>query len=157
MLMSKPRVLTSMIWCDYVSKTLKLKQGKFLNGHITYQRHMSISKYKPSTNACLWPIEFCQIVVTLGRIFSCFHDRDHVHTHTLANFHTGSYAKHVIHPSKINTPKYKEISLIVILQKERGVIEKKFMLKKRKYKYNDIYILQSRSIGKRMNHEPPPK
>jgi hypothetical protein len=34
---------------------------------------------------------------------------------------------------KINTPKFKEISLLVILQKERGVIEKKrneYMLKK---------------------------
>jgi hypothetical protein len=40
------------------------------------------------------------------------------------NFYTGGYAKHVIHPPKINTPKFKEISLLVILQKERGVIKK---------------------------------
>jgi hypothetical protein len=94
MLMTKPRVLTSMIWCDDVNLALshsmvkisdefllKIKQDKFLNDHITYPSHMSISKYKPSTYACLWPIEFCQIVVTLGRIFSCFRDRNHVHPH----------------------------------------------------------------------------
>jgi hypothetical protein len=63
--------------------------------------------------------------VTLGRIISCFHDQDHVHPHIHANSYTGSYAKHVIHPPKINTPKSKDISLLVILQKERGVIEKK--------------------------------
>jgi hypothetical protein len=63
--------------------------------------------------------------VTLGRIFSCFHDRDHVHPHIHANSYTGSYAKHAIHPPKINTPKFKEISLLVTLQKERWVIEKK--------------------------------
>jgi hypothetical protein len=62
---------------------------------------------------------------TLGRIFLCFHDRDHVHPHIHANSYTGSYAKNAIHPPKINTPKFKEISLLVILQKERGVIEKK--------------------------------
>jgi hypothetical protein len=96
--------------------------------------------------------------VTLGRIFSCFHDRDHVHPHIHANSYTGSYAKHVIHPPKINTPKFKEISLLVILQKERGVIEKK---KK---------SICSRSIGKKCapikehikkerkrKHDPPPK
>jgi hypothetical protein len=63
--------------------------------------------------------------VTLVRIFSCFHGRDHIHPHIHANSYTGSYAKHAIHPPKINTPKFKEISLLVILQKERGVIEKK--------------------------------
>jgi hypothetical protein len=31
---------------------------------------------------------------------------------------------------KINTPKFKEISLLVILQKERGVIEKKVYAQK---------------------------
>jgi hypothetical protein len=81
MLMTKSRVLTNMIWCDNVDLLylivwwnlgwflLRIKQGKFLNGHITYQSHMSILMFKPSTYACLWPIEFCQIVVTLGRIF----------------------------------------------------------------------------------------
>jgi hypothetical protein len=103
---------------------LKIKQGKFLNGLTTYQSHMSISMFKPSTYACLWPVEFCQIVVTLVRIFSCFHDQDHIHPHIHANSYIGSYAKHAIYPPKINTPKFKEISL-VILQKERGVIEKK--------------------------------
>jgi hypothetical protein len=63
--------------------------------------------------------------VTLDRKFSCFHDRDHVHPHIHANSYTGSYTKHAIHPPKINTPKFKEISLLVILQKERGVIGKK--------------------------------
>jgi hypothetical protein len=71
--------------------------------------------------------------VTLGRIFSCFHDRDHVRPHIVANSYIGSYAKHAIHPPKINTPKFKEISLLVILQKERGVI-KKYMLKKHRKK-----------------------
>jgi hypothetical protein len=128
MLMTKPRVLTSMIWWYNVDLALshimvkisdefllKIKLDKFLNGHITYQRHMSISKYKPSTYVWLWPIEFCQIVVTLGRIFSCFHDWDHEHPHIHANFHMGSYVKHAIHPPKINTPKYKNISLLVFL------------------------------------------
>jgi hypothetical protein len=63
--------------------------------------------------------------VTLGRIFSCFYDRDHVHPHIHANSYTRSYAKHAIHAPKINTPKFKEMSLLVFLQKERGVIEKK--------------------------------
>jgi hypothetical protein len=85
MLMTKPRVLASMIWWDNVNLALshsmvkissefllKIKQGKFLNGHITYQSHMSISKHKPSTYACMWPIEFCQIVVTLDQtLASC--------------------------------------------------------------------------------------
>jgi hypothetical protein len=63
--------------------------------------------------------------VTLGRIFACFHDRDHVHPHIHANSYTGSYVKHASHPPKIITPKFKEISLLVILQKEIEVIEKK--------------------------------
>jgi hypothetical protein len=68
-------------------------------------------------------------------MFSCFHDRDHVHPHICANSYTRSYAKHAIHPLKINTPKSKEISLLVILQKEGGVIEKKeYMLKKHREK-----------------------
>jgi uncharacterized membrane protein YwaF len=138
MLMTKPRVLTSMIWWDNVDLALshsmvkiseefllKIKQDKFLNGHITYQSHMSMSKYKPSTYSCLWPFEFCQIVVTLGTIFSCFHDRDHVHPHIQANFHTGSYTKHVVHPPEKYNAKFKEISLLVFLQKERGVIKRK--------------------------------
>jgi hypothetical protein len=91
---------------------------------------MLISMHKFSTYAYLWPIEFCQIVVTLGRILSCFHDQDHVHPHIHSNFYTESYAKHAIHPPKINAPKFKEISLLVFLQKEKGVIEKKYMLKK---------------------------
>jgi hypothetical protein len=62
--------------------------------------------------------------VTLGTVFSYFHDRDHVHPHTHANSYTWIYAKHVIHPPKINTPKFKEIFHLVFLQKERGVIEK---------------------------------
>jgi hypothetical protein len=66
MLMAKPKSLTSMIWRDNVNlalslsmvKTseeflLKIKQGKFLDGHITYQSHMSISMLKTSTYACL--------------------------------------------------------------------------------------------------------
>jgi hypothetical protein len=66
MLMTKPKSLTSMIWLDNVDLALyhsmvkisdkfplKIKQDKFLDGHITYQSHMPISKYKPSTYACL--------------------------------------------------------------------------------------------------------
>jgi hypothetical protein len=85
--------------------------------------------------------------VTLGRIFSCFHDQDHVHPHIHANSYTGSYAKHAIHPPKINTPKSKEISLLVILQKgERGhrkKRERKYMPKKHRKN-----MLQSKSIKK---------
>jgi hypothetical protein len=47
----------------------------------------------------------------------------------------------------MNTSKFKEISLLVILQKERGVIEKKkekkYMLKKHRKN-----VLQSKSIEK---------
>jgi hypothetical protein len=92
--------------------------------------------------------------VTLGRIFSCFHDRDHVHPHIQANSYTGNYAKHVIHLPKVNTPKFQEISLLVILQKERGVIEKKreHMLKKHRKKYAPI-----KEHRKKVKHDPPPK
>jgi hypothetical protein len=127
MLMTKSRLLTSMIWCDNVN-LLYLKVwwnlGRFLFENKTKQvlrwsyylpKPYVDTMLKPSTYACLWPIEFCQIVVTLGRIFSCFHDRDHVHPHIHANSYTGSYSKHAIHPPKINTPKFKEISLLVIL------------------------------------------
>jgi hypothetical protein len=94
-------LLYLIVWykCRMISFE-KIKQYKFLNGHITYQSHMFLSKFKSSTYACLWPIEFCQIVVTLGRIFSCSHDRDHVHPHIHANSYTRSYAKHAIHPTK---------------------------------------------------------
>jgi hypothetical protein len=135
MLMTKPRVLTSMILLDNVDLALshsmvkisnefllRVKQDKFLNGHITYQSHMSLSKYKPSTYACLWPIVFCQIVVTLGRTFSCFHDRDHVQPHIHANSYTRSYTKHAIHPLKINTPSSKEVSLLA--KRKEGPLKK---------------------------------
>jgi hypothetical protein len=89
--------------------------------------------------------------VTLGRIFSCFHDRDHVHPHIQSNSYTGSYAKHVIHPPKIKTPTFKDISLLVFLQKERGVIEKGDMLKKHK-KFAPI-----KEHRKKVNHDPPSK
>jgi hypothetical protein len=58
---------------------------------------------------------------------------------------------HVIHPPKINTPKFKEISLLVVLQKERGVIEKGDMLKKHK-KFAPI-----KEHRKKVNHDPPSK
>jgi hypothetical protein len=51
------------------------------------------------------------------------------YTHIYKLTPTLGYAKQAIHPPKISTPKFQEISL-VILQKERGVIEKKYMLKK---------------------------
>jgi hypothetical protein len=66
MLMTKSKMLISMIWLDSIDLALshsmvkisdefllKIKQDKFLDGHITYQSHMLISKYKPSTYACL--------------------------------------------------------------------------------------------------------
>jgi hypothetical protein len=48
------------------------------------------------------------------------------------------------HPQKINTPKSKEISLLVILQKKRGPSKNIYMLKKHRKKY----VLQSKSIEK---------
>jgi hypothetical protein len=86
--------------------------------------------------------------VTLNRKFSCFDDRDHVHPHIHANSYIGSYAKHSIHPPKLNTPKSKEISL-VILQKERGVIEKSICSR-----IIERNVLQSKSIEKRIKHDP---
>jgi hypothetical protein len=92
--------------------------------------------------------------VTLVRIFSCFHDRDHVHPHIHANSYTKSYAKHAIHTPKINTPKFKEISLLVILQKERGVIEQKIICSRSIEKCAPIK--EHRKKRKR-KHDPPPK
>jgi hypothetical protein len=122
-------------WKSRKNLFLKIKQDKLLDGHITYQSHMWISKYKPSTYGCLWPIEVCQIVVTLGRIFSWFHDRDHVHPHIYANSYTGSYSKHAIHPPKISTPSSKEISLLA--KGERGHWKKR---RKRKNKCSKKHI-----------------
>jgi hypothetical protein len=90
--------------------------------------------------------------VTLGRIFSCSHDRDHVHPHIHDNSYTGNYAKHAIHPPKINTTKFKEIFLLVILQRERGVIEKKSICS-RSIEKN---VLQSKSIEKREKESMTP-
>jgi hypothetical protein len=137
MFMTKSRLLTSTVWCDNVDLLyLKLwwNLGWFLFENKTRKvpqwsyylpKPYVVIMFKPSTYACLWPIEFWQIVVTLGRIFSCFHDRGHVHPHIHANSYTGSYAKHAIHPPKNKYSKVQEITLLVILQKERGVIEKR--------------------------------
>jgi hypothetical protein len=89
----------------------KIKQDKFLNGHITYQSHMSISKLNLLHMLACDPFSFAKLFVTLG-------DRDHVHPHIHANSYTGSYAKHAIHPPKISTPSSKEISLLA--KGERG-------------------------------------
>jgi hypothetical protein len=89
--------------------------------------------------------EFCQIFVTLGRIFSCSHDRDHIHQHIHANSYTVCYAKHVIHPPKINTPKSKEISLLVFLQKRNKGHWKKESICSRSIEKN---VFQSKSIEK---------
>jgi hypothetical protein len=91
--------------------------------------------------------------VTLGRIFSCFHDRDHVHPHIHANSYTGSYAKHAIHLPKINTPKFKEISLLVILQKEREVIKNRKSICSRSI--GKKHVLQSKSIEKKKENMTP--
>jgi hypothetical protein len=71
--------------------------------------------------------------------------RDHVHPHIHANSYTGSYAKHAIHPPKINTPKFKEISLLVFANGERGHRKKSICSKKHRKKC----VLQSKSIGKK--------
>jgi hypothetical protein len=86
--------------------------------------------------------------MTLGRIFSCSHDRDHIHPHIQANFHIGSYAKHAIHPPKINTPKFlRDFSPCILAKGEKGHQKKKmYMLKKHR---KSIYVLQSKSIGKK--------
>jgi hypothetical protein len=76
--------------------------------------------------------------VTLGRIFSCFHDRDHVHPHIHANFHTESYTKHAIHPPNINTPKSKIDFSSFNLAKGEGSLKKKYMLKKHRKIYAPI-------------------
>jgi hypothetical protein len=47
---------------------------------------------------------------------------------------------------KINTPKFKEIYLVVILQKERGVIEKRYMLKKHRKKCAPIKEHRKKSM-----------
>jgi hypothetical protein len=122
MLMTKSRLLTSMYGSTMLMCSIS-KYGENLRRFLFENKTRQVPQwsyyltkpqmFKPSTYACLWPIEFCQIVVTLVRIFSCFHDQDHIHPHIHANSYTGSYAKHVIHPpKKINTPKFKEISLI---------------------------------------------
>jgi hypothetical protein len=94
--------------------------------------YVSISKYKPSIYACLWPYEFCQIVLTLGRNFSCFHDRVRAHPHIHANSYTGSYEKHAIHPPKISTPSSKDISLLA--KEERGHWKKRKIKCSKKHK-----------------------
>jgi hypothetical protein len=55
----------------------------------------------------------------------------------------------------MKTPKFREISLLVILQKERGVIEKKSICSRSIEKS----VLQSKSIEKKRKrkHDPPPK
>jgi hypothetical protein len=68
----------------------------------------------------------------------------------LTHSYTGNYAKHAIHPPKINTPKFKEIYLLVILQKERAVIQKKSICSISIEKN----LLQSKSIEKNVKHDP---
>jgi hypothetical protein len=41
---------------------LKIKQGKFLNGHIAYQSHMLISMLKPSTMPACDPLSFAKLL-----------------------------------------------------------------------------------------------
>jgi hypothetical protein len=69
--------------------------------------------------------------VILGRIFSCSHDRDHLYPHIQTNFHTGSYAKHAIHPPKINTPNFlRDFSSCILAKGERGYQWKKSICSK---------------------------
>ena len=63
-------------WKSRMISFEKIKLDMFLNGQTTYQSHMLLPNYKPSAYGCLWPIEFCQSGVTLGRIFPCSYDRD---------------------------------------------------------------------------------
>jgi hypothetical protein len=68
--------------------------------------------------------------VTLGRIFSCSHDQDHLHPHIQANFHTGSYTTHAIHPPKINTPKLLRYFSCILAKGEWGHQKKKSICSK---------------------------
>jgi hypothetical protein len=54
-----------------------------------------------------------------------------MYPHIQANFHTGSYTKHDIHPPKINTPKFQRYFSSCILAKgERGHQKKKVYAQK---------------------------
>jgi hypothetical protein len=52
--------------------------------------------------------------------------------------------KYAIHPAKINTPKFKEVSLLIIIAKGERGHRKKYMLKK-----HIKNVLQSKSTEKR--------
>jgi hypothetical protein len=41
---------------------LKIKQDKFLGGHITYQSHMSTSMHKPSTYLACDPLSLAKLL-----------------------------------------------------------------------------------------------
>jgi hypothetical protein len=91
-------------------------------------------------------------LLTLGRIFSCFHDRDHVHPDIQANSYTGSYAKHAIHPPKINTPNFQGDFSSCILAKGERVHWKSICSKS-----IGKNVLQSKSIEKKrkkVKHDP---
>jgi hypothetical protein len=75
MLMTNPEMLISMIWWDNVNLALshsmmkildefllQIKQYKLIDCLITYQSHMTISKYKPSTYSWLWPLSFTKLL-----------------------------------------------------------------------------------------------
>jgi hypothetical protein len=95
--------------------------------------------------------------VTLVRIFSCFNDRDHVHPHIHANSYTGSYAKHAIHPPKINTPKYERFLFLLSCKRREGSLKrKKYMLKKHRKKMWSNQRAQEKKERKR-KHDSPPK
>jgi hypothetical protein len=69
-------------WKPQMISFEKIKHDMFLNGHILISPTKAICWYQiwTFTYALLWPFEFYQIVLTLGRIFSCSHNWDHTHT-----------------------------------------------------------------------------
>ena len=119
MLMTKPRLLCSMIWCDNVNLALfhnmvkisddffwENKHDMFLSGRNTYQSNMLISSTNLLHMLTCGPLSFVKL---LWSLVDSFHASiiDIMYTpHIHANFHTRSYAKHDIHPPKINNPKF---------------------------------------------------
>jgi hypothetical protein len=82
--------LIDKIWYDAINLTLsdkvlgmfylKKKPYKLLSDDIFPPKPYVVYIRKPHTFAACYYIELCQIVVTLARSFSCFHDQDHVHS-----------------------------------------------------------------------------
>jgi hypothetical protein len=83
--------LIDEIWYDVMNLTLsgevlevfylkKIYPYKLLSDDIFPPKPYVVYNRKPHTYVACYYIELCQIVVTLARSFSCFHDQDHVHS-----------------------------------------------------------------------------